>query len=218
MQTPQASPSPNSRPVVSSSGPQSALARNPYDPNLPVATHCTCPRQVCNTTLPRSTLHDPLLPNQCNKGPHRDLNNADAPSFLTCLSQQSGGDLWIHSAQGAHPMCHAGQVLHGVVAPIKQSPILFRSRAQIHCCTPWRNGPRTTLTAFTTLNVKSAPDSLRHSALKHLDLPFPSAEDLAAWSTEAKAKAKRELTRRAPLEPNQSSILDYVRTSVNRCN
>ena len=151
----------------------------------------------------------------CNKGPHRDLNNADAPSFLTCLSQQSGGDLWIHSAQGSHPVNHAGQVLRGVIAPIKHSPILFRSRAQIHCCTPWRHGPRTTLTAFTTLNVVSAPDSLRSSALKHLNLPFPNSEDLAAWSDLAKTKAKQ--ARKTPPEPKQSSILDYVQASVSRC-
>ena len=152
----------------------------------------------------------------CNKGPHRDLNNADAPAFLTCLSQQSGGDLWIHTAQGSHPMSHAGQLLHGVVAPIRHSPILFQSRAQIHCCTPWRNGPRTTLTAFTTLNIKSAPDSLWYTALKHLNLPFPTAEDLATWTGHAKAKAKQERARKTQPEPNQSSILDYVRASGDK--
>ena len=148
----------------------------------------------------------------CNKGPHRDLNNADAPAFLTCLSQQPGGELWIHTTQGSHPMNHAGQILYGVVAPIKQSPILFQSRAQIHCCTPWRSGPRTTLTALTTLNIKSAPDSLRYTALKHLDLPFPTAEDLAAWSLQAKTKAKRERAPKNQPDPHQNSILDFVRS------
>ena len=147
----------------------------------------------------------------CNKGPHRDLNNADAPAFLTCLSQQSGGDLWIHSPLGSHTVYHEGQVLRGVVAPIRHSPIMFRSRSLIHCCTPWRSGPRTILTAFTTLNIRNAPDCLRHAALEHLNLPFPTPEDLAAWSEQAKAKAKHIPK---PADPNQSSILDYVQTSA----
>ena len=73
-----------------------------------------------------------LATNQ-NKGPHRDLNNAEAPAFLTCLTQQSGGDLWIHDTSGQHPMSHLGQTLFGSIIGIKQRPSFFFSRSQIHC-------------------------------------------------------------------------------------
>ena len=130
------------------------------------------------------------LATNSSKGPHRDLNNADAPAFLTCLTQQTGGDLWIHNTHGKHPMNHSGQTLYGDVVPIKQKPTVFHSRAQFHCCTPWKHGPRTTLTAF------------------------PTAEDLDLWATEAKRRASE--SRKGP-GPRQLLITDFawMRTSAN---
>ena len=131
--------------------------------------------------------------NSC-KGPHRDLNNADGPAFITCLTQQEGGDLWIHDDSGLSPMNHSGATLYGTIVPIKHSPHIFYSRAQIHCCTPWKQGPRTTLTVFTTLNARLVPEAFSTTARQHLQLPFPSAETLNTWAEEARNRANTAKT------------------------
>ena len=146
--------------------------------------------------------------NSC-KGPHRDLNNADGPAFITCLTQQEGGDLWIHDDSGLAPMNHSGTTLFGTIMPIKHNPTIFYSRARIHCCTPWKHGPRTTLTAFTTLNARLVPEVFATTARQELDLPFPQPEILNAWADEARSRASTSKT--AP-KPNKGPSLRTFRT------
>ena len=143
--------------------------------------------------------------NSC-KGPHRDLNNADGPAFITCLTQQDGGDLWIHDDSGLSPMNHSGTTLYGTIKPIIHNPTIFYSRAQIHCCTPWKNGPRTTLTAFTTLNARLVPEVFSTTTRKHLELPFPSVETLNTWAEEARNRAN---TAKPALQAQQLPITAY---------
>ena len=142
-----------------------------------------------------------------SKGPHRDLNNADGPAFITCLTQQDGGDLWIHGDSGVNPMNHSGTTLYGTIMPIKHNPITFYSRAQIHCCTPWKRGPRTTLTAFTTLNARLASESFSATARQHLNLPFPTPEALNTWAEEARNRAS---TSRVAPQARQRPITAYL--------
>ena len=91
-----------------------------------------------------------------NKGPHRDLNNAEGLSFLTCLTTQEGGDLWIHNDKGGDSAVqHHDKTLWGNIVQIQHQPILFPSRALIHSCTPWKGSTRVVLIAFNSLHARS---------------------------------------------------------------
>ena len=94
-----------------------------------------------------------------------------------------------YKVKGEHAMQHFGQVLPGDIVRIKHNPVILHTRSQLHCCTPWKHGPRTTLTAFTTLSCRNTPEPFRHTAREHLKLPFPCDEDLDLWAREARQRA-----------------------------
>ena len=117
-----------------------------------------------------------------NKGPHRDLNNAEGLSFLTCLTTQEGGDLWIQNDKGGDSAVqHHDKTLWGNIVQIKHQPILFPSRALIHSCTPWKGSTRVVLIAFNSLHARSL--STDHRSMLNLvwKVPAPSPEDLDRW-------------------------------------
>ena len=139
-----------------------------------------------------------------NKGPHRDLN-AEGLSFLTCLTTQDGGDLWIHNDKaGDSAVQHHGKTLWGDVVQIKQQPILFPSRALIHACTPWKGTTRVVLIAFNSLHARSLSTDHRSTLNLIWKVPAPSPEDLDIWRLQfGRQRGLREYLRDQNREPSR---------------
>ncbi|CAE7607351.1 unnamed protein product [Symbiodinium sp. CCMP2592] len=116
-----------------------------------------------------------------HKGPHRDLNNFEGLSFLTCLTKQEGGDLWTQSKDGDVPVGHYGSTLWGCVTGIQHKPILFPSRSVLHMAMPWKGSVRVILIAFNTIHARSLCSCNLNLLRKVWHFHAPGPEDLDSW-------------------------------------
>ena len=78
-------------------------------------------------------------------------------------------------------MQHHGVTLLGKLVQIPQSPILFNSRADLHCCKAWRGATRVTLAAYTTLHACNCSEAILQD-LGSWCIPTPNAFDFRRWA------------------------------------
>ena len=181
-------PKPN--PVLPNEAPSShvVLGLNPRTPNT--ITNASFPLKRTLQALatfighwaPKFQYTTIVLQANGNKGPHRDLNNFEGFSFLTCLTTQQGGDLWIQDPKGTQAMMHHGNRILGTVWRTQHQPVLLQSRSFLHCCPPWKTPLRTTLIAFNPLHARTCAPALQLCLRQNWSIPAPNPGDMCRWA------------------------------------
>ena len=124
--------------------------------------HCTelCVRYI-QQTHPDFEFSTFALRLNMRTPPHRDMRNGSDASYIHCLTQVEGGELWVFDPAGDVELQHLNQTLPGKVHDVHAQPVIFEARSKLHATMPWKGESRLVLVAFTTLHaLASAPVKL----------------------------------------------------------